>query len=399
MRKYSQGSVQKYRGEWRAVLSYQEDGVQHRITRGTGVKCYPKKDDNRGKQTAERILRDWRDEVILEAASNADTVTSNDPFIEFCKRYARSRYRIVKDSTFRGYITEIRRLTGTELGKTPICNVEQEAILKHESDLIANGLSTTSAVHHHAFMAAVFKAAAANRKISYNPMATMKSPKARSKPINSLTIEGRARVLELLRDRIPDEFSVAVIIALMTGMRRGEICALRWTDIDAENRIISVNHNLAQTINGGYELSSPKDPGRRDSIRTIPFGERLAYVLAKRKTAMAQTRALLDFKWDPGLYVVGNALTKKPYSPDLLSRDWRCFAKSNGLYGTQATYPVFHDLRHTFATLAIKEKVIDIKALSEILGHKDAAMTLNVYADALEDAKRSGMERLDMLMP
>ena len=398
MRKYSQGTVQKYRGEWRAVLSYQEDGMQHRLTRGTGVRCFPSKTDNRGKQSAERVLKEWRDEIVMKEASRSETIESDDPFAEFCKRYANSRLHIVKDSTYLGYMAEVKRVVGSELGTTPICRIVPEDILRHESKLAENGLSPTSIVHHHAFIAAVFKAAAASRKIQYNPMATMRSPKRRSKPINSLSAEERSRVFGLLKPRFPDEFSVAVTIALMTGMRRSEICALRWTDIDITGRCIHVNYNLTKTVGGGYGLSSPKDPGGGDSKRTIPIGENLTEVLYKRKAAMEHMRESFGVKWRPDLFVVGNALTGKPYSPDLISRDWKSFARSNGIYGTQATYPVFHDLRHTFATLAIKEKAIDIKALSEILGHKDAAMTLNVYADGLEDAKRSGMDKLDIAL-
>jgi integrase len=69
--------------------------------------------------------------------------------------------------------------------------------------------------------------------------------------------------------------------------------------------------------------------------------------------------------------------------------------RAEGWCGTQGEPVRFHDLRHAFATLVIKDRVMDVMALSRILGHRDASMTLNVYADALEESKRSGMDALD----
>lgn len=395
MRIYSKGSVQKDRGEWKAVVSYQDGGVQRRLTKRTGVRCFPKAGDARGKQGAERILRQWRDELVAKEARAQDAIASTAPLYEFCSRYAESKKHVVKDSTYLGYVTELNRLAGTRLASTPLADVTPEMISLHESQLVSAGLSGTSLKHHHAFLAAVFRAAVANGKIPFSPFATLRSPKARHRAINSLTAEERAHVLELILPRIPDEFATAVSIALMTGMRRGEICALRWIDVDLDVRTIKVNGSFSKSLAGGYTLTSPKDPGGSDSRRTVPIGAKLAGILRERQRAMAETRGLLALPWKPDLFVAGNPLTGKPYSPDLISRDWRSFCRANAIFGSQATYPVFHDLRHTFATLAIKDKAIDVKALAEVLGHKDAALTLNFYADALEEAKRAGMDRLD----
>ncbi len=399
MKKYSQGSVQKDRGEWKAVISYQEAGTQKRLTKRTGVRCTPKKGDMRGKQSAEKVLRDWRDELIANDAAASPIILSDAPLLEFCYRYAEAKRYLVKDSTYLGYLSETNRLSKTPLAHMPIGDITTEDIRRHESSLAQSGLAGSSLKHHHSFLASVFKEAVINRKIPFSPMASMRSPKARPKPINSLTEGGRDKVLSLLMPRIPDDFSTAVYIALATGMRRGEICALRWTDVNFDHNTISVNYSYSKNGRGGYVLTSPKDPGGSDSKRIIPFGEKTAGVLLARRRKMKEMRGLLSLPWKQSLYVVGNAITEKPYSPDMITRDWRAFVKSNGIYGSQSEYPVFHDLRHTFATLAVRSKAIDIKALAEILGHKDASMTLNVYADALEDAKRSGMEKLDTLMP
>ena len=395
MRKYSKGSVTKDRGQWKAVISFQENGRRFRLTKRTGIKCYPSKSDMRGKQNAERVLHQWRDELIADDARTSDFISSDAPLHEFCNRYAEAKRYLVKDATYLGYMSEINRLATTPLARTPIGEITPEMIKLHESSLAQRGLAGSTLKHHHAFLSAVFKEAVIARKIPYSPIASIKSPKSRTRPINSLTEETRNEVLRLLRKRIPDDFSTAIYIALATGMRRGEICALRWIDVDFSSKTISVNYSYSKNVRGGYSMTSPKDPGGSDSKRSIPIGGNLIEILRLRARAMRETRDMLGLPWKPTLYVIGNAMTEKPYSPDMISRDWRAFVQANAIYGSQAIHPVFHDLRHTFATLAVKSRAIDIKALAGILGHKDASMTLNIYADALEDSKRSGMENLD----
>ena len=89
--------------------------------------------------------------------------------------------------------------------------------------------------------------------------------------------------------------------------------------------------------------------------------------------------------------------TGKWHSPDILSREWRMLASSNGWRGSQGEQVVFHDLRHTFATIALNYRLIDVVTLSKILGHRNASMTLDIYATGLDDSMRRGMESYESL--
>ncbi len=101
--------------------------------------------------------------------------------------------------------------------------------------------------------------------------------------------------------------------------------------------------------------------------------------------------------WDYGPFMVGDDCEGSFKSPQCLSKEWRQLAGVLRLVGTQGRRPTFHDLRHTFATIAVASSV-DIKTVSVLLGHADPAMTLRVYADSLEDSKRAGTERLDGIL-
>lgn len=92
----------------------------------------------------------------------------------------------------------------------------------------------------------------------------------------------------------------------------------------------------------------------------------------------------------PGLFVVGN-VDGTFMQPHYLSSRWRKAADALELVGTQGKRPTFHDLRHTFATSAIAHGV-DVKTVSSMMGHANAAMTMNTYADADPDAKKRGAE-------
>lgn len=93
----------------------------------------------------------------------------------------------------------------------------------------------------------------------------------------------------------------------------------------------------------------------------------------------------------PDLFVLGR-IDGTYMNPHTLWREWKAIAKSLGLVGTEGKTPVFHDLRHTFATVAIKSGA-DVKSVSSILGHANTAMTLNIYASEDPEAKRRTMER------
>ena len=93
----------------------------------------------------------------------------------------------------------------------------------------------------------------------------------------------------------------------------------------------------------------------------------------------------------PDLHVIGR-IDGSYMSPHSLWREWKAISKSLGLVGMEGKPPAFHDLRHTFATAAIKSGA-DVKSVSSILGHANAAMTLNIYANADAEAKRRAMER------
>lgn len=166
-----------------------------------------------------------------------------------------------------------------------------------------------------------------------------------------------------------DAYSLAVLLALFTGMRLGEVCALQFRDIDFERRTLSVNRTLfrMQALNGNRRtrlmLGSPKT---QSSCREIPL----------QRDLICRLMALNGNKDD---FVFGGA---KPMDPRTLQNHFKKILKEAGIAETN-----FHALRHTFATQAIG-RGNDARTLCDVLGHSDVKITLARYVHPSMEMKR-----------
>jgi len=195
----------------------------------------------------------------------------------------------------------------------------------------------------------------------------------RNKPV---TVLGKAELGKLfsMLNREIDIFKAAVLLCLYTGLRLGEVCSLKWSDIDFENKIITVNRTVQRLYAEGHSTKTilmETEPKSEFSRREIPI-------------SAAVMELLINFR-SGGEYVFGN---KRPMEPRTLQYRFKKMLKEAELSDKN-----FHILRHTFATNCI-ESNMDIKSLSEILGHASVNITLNRYVHPSMAAKRKSMEGL-----
>ena len=205
--------------------------------------------------------------------------------------------------------------------------------------------------------------------IAKNPCDFCKPPKRVKTPINALSREERTRMLRLAMQAEPQPLGFAVEIALTTGMRRGEVCALRWSDL-SDDGTITVSHALGNGPGGFYV----KEPKTGSSVRTIPLTKHLNTMhSARRRDAERVAREMGVSLGDP--YILGTKEEKsRPYNPTQLGKDFAAFCKMDGFKCT------FHGLRHTFATMMIANGC-DVRTVASYLGHASVSMTLDIYAD------------------
>lgn len=206
----------------------------------------------------------------------------------------------------------------------------------------------------------------------------IKRPKASEKAVSCFTLAEQRRIEISINGEGKDKL-YGILICLYTGLRLGELLALEWEDIDLYVGTLSVNKTCyyGVGVTGKYERITDM-PKTASSRRTIPIPDKILTVLKALK------------KRSKSKYVVSNGI--KPIN-------MRSYQKTFALMLMQIGVPHkgFHALRHTFATRAI-ECGMDVKTLSEILGHKNASITLNRYVHSLMEHKKEMMNRIGDLL-
>jgi integrase len=172
-----------------------------------------------------------------------------------------------------------------------------------------------------------------------------------------------------------------VALAIWTGMRRGELLALQWEDVDLVNATLTVRRSLEQTAAG----LRVKEPKTKKSRRTIGLDAEVVDVLRQHRAEIGRLALALG-RGLPDTAPVFTDVEGKHIKPDSFTTDWCRARDARGLPKVR-----FHDLRHTHASLLLAEGV-DVVTVAKRLGHSKPTVTLSIYAHALERADRGAAE-------
>ena len=380
----------KKRGKFRGRLSYRDESNKRRyITRTLSAT---------GKRAANAELASWRQEKEREHAESLSGDTASSPIAdtlipEYVSRYidAKEQTKSIEPSTISSYRDSLRYITSA-FSNMPLKGLQPVDAERWIAALVDEGRSSSTIGKAFRLLKQVLNSAITQGAIDKNPLALVKPPKRVNKKqgINALDEAALGNLLGKLGALELSPITVAAYIALNTGMRRGEVCGLQWRDIDADNRVIWVRRSIGLGKGGAY-IKQPKTDKARDVVLPATLLKVLEQWKAKQQQAYAADMASLS----ANSYVLGDALGY--YHPDRLSKDWASLTKMLGVRGTEGRRASYHDLRHTWATLALARGA-DVKTVSSNLGHANAAMTLNIYASADPDAKRRAADLIEGLM-
>ncbi|MDD3176839.1 MAG: tyrosine-type recombinase/integrase [Atopobiaceae bacterium] len=390
--KYTNAFVRGTTPPFRGIFKYKDDrGDWKQVTRHL---------EARGLQEARRELATVRAELEERAKALEEEKgleLAGLTVAEYMDRYfeSLSDSQSVERSTlttYRAIVDHIKR----DLGRVKLAELRADQIQRLENKLLKGGLAPASVRKIHVLLKSALGNAYRMGLVERNPADAVRPPKLPAASPNALTSTQRARIMQFLDDGAETAFNLAVVVAIYTGMREGEICGLRWGDVDLEDGTLWVRRSIARDGTRAY-VKEPKTHGSR---RDVPIASFLADKLSARYQEMTLLREGVGMPTDEDsmaqLYVLGD-IDGSFLPPHEVWRQWRALARSMGLVGTQGRVPTFHDLRHTFATYAIAEG-IDVKTVSSILGHSNAAMTLNIYASADPKSKRVAAETIDAVM-
>ncbi len=237
------------------------------------------------------------------------------------------------------------------------------------------GLSSTTVRSLHLMLHSAFERAVKERLIPRNPTKDCIAPKIQKFEMQILQPE---HIKEYLNAANARGLLPMFYLELVSGLRKGELTALLWSDLDIQNKTISVSKQYVKNPNGELTLSRPKT---ETSVRKVSIPQDAVDLLIAEHS-----------KHPENPYMFPSPATGEMYYPDSVVNLHKKILKDAGLPHIR-----FHDLRHTFATLALQNGV-DVKTVSSMLGHYDAGFTLRTYTHATRQKQDEAAQTMGSFM-
>ena len=246
-------------------------------------------------------------------------------------------------------------------------------LLSEGNSVTGCGLASNTVNTVITLMQGSFRAAFASGEIDHDPSEKIKRPKKTGKKVECFSVGDQKRIESaVICHNKPKMFGI--ILCLYTGMRIGEALALEWSDVNLDKGLIYVTKSCRDNKSGVGGKRIVDTPKTVNSTRVIPVPKQLIPMLKQHK-AESGGRWIISEDGEP--------VTVRSYQ-----RSFELLLKRIGV-----EHKGFHALRHTFATRAI-ECGMDVKSLSEILGHKNPTVTLELYVHSLMEHKKEMMDRI-----
>ena len=353
-------------------------------------------DSVKTKRQAEKALEIWRSEMESQAKQPKQACLLLADYIE---QYISNRElaQVIEKSTAMDYRRTNRRLAKA-FPQTTLHELTADIVQDYEVTELKRGISPTTVSKSHRLLKQVLSHAVKHGHIQKNIMDLVEPPKRPKQKPNGLDIPTAKKLTALLIDSRPSDIVTAAFLALHAGLRIGEVCGLRWSDVDLNNNKINVRRAVAIGNDGAYV----KEPKNASSIREIDITQDLADKLAQRynlmKSQLADAQVFLPETEFQSLYVCGN-VSGDYANRVVLSRKWSTIAELNNVIGTEGQKLSFHGLRHAFATVAIATGA-DAASVAAQMGHATTSQTLNTYTSATAEGKKMVAGRIgDALHP
>jgi len=341
-----------------------------RVTRTTTVRC-----DNR--KEAERELTRLlvlADKGELPDASKATVAEYLDGYLESLLD--------VGGKTRERYNELSKHQIIPHLGGVKLASLKPEQIGGWHKALIDKGLAPRTVRHAHRLLSQTLKRAVDDGKLATNVARLRRPPRVERAKIEVLEPDQIPALLDGLANHYMQPIAA---LALATGMRRGELLALRWVeDVDLDGGVISVELSIEETRAAGLRIKSTKTEAGHRKV-TIPP----ATVAMLRAHRAEQLRLRLALGQGGQPVLVFATIEGEMLSPDKLSRDWRRVCRAKKLPRVN-----FHALRHTHASILLASG-LPVLTVSKRLGHSKASMTLDVYAHLLPNADDAAAKAIE----
>lgn len=284
-------------------------------------------------------------------------------------------------ATLHGYEQKIRLYLRPELGSIRLDRLQTAQIDRTYRTLRDRGLAPATIRQAHAVLRRALHQAQRWGWIHANPAALAAPPSIRREPMRLPDTADLTRLL----DGADDDLGDLIALAMATGLRRGELCALRWTDVDLDTRELTVARTVVD-IASRLTYKAPKS-GR---LRKLAVGPNICGRLRQRRARMVARAARFGATLAPDGFVFADGPDgREPLHPHVATDRFSRHARRLGIVCR------LHDLRHAAVTRALAAG-IPVKDVSAHVGHESAKMTLDVYAHAIPAEGRRIADALDL---
>ncbi len=293
----------------------------------------------------------------------------------------------VEQSTFRRYSNYVQLHIIPAIGKIPLSKLTAQQVQTMYAKLLGKGLSSTSVHHVHGTLHKAMVDAMRLDLVQRNVTDLVRAPRRNDKEMKPLNEE---QVRAFLAGVVGDPFEALYVLALSTGMREGEIFSLRWQDVDLDKSRLYV----LTTIKEGEHSAFIGRTKTKASKRRILIPQWTVEKLRIHRERQELEKIRLGEVWDDSLDLVfPNTVGGKMIPDNFVKRQFKHKLRAVGLSEDFR----FHDLRHTFATLMLSQGV-NVKVVSEMLGHADITITLRVYAHVLPTMQQIAASEIDSII-
>lgn len=305
---------------------------------------------------------------------------SAETFGEWAAEWLNEVQEDVKPSTLSSYYYKLTKYIYPLIKKVPLNELTLETGKKILAHLQQQQLARSTVQVIFRIVNKCLNRAKKSGKLNANPFSELKIPKAKHKKIRALTFSEQKKVMKIAANE-KKGYGIPALLALYSGMRIGEIAALKWGDIDFETNLITIQHTY-QRIPAIHSAKKTQlifaDSKTEASVRVIPISKTLRKLLLNHR------------KESKGSFVFST--NGQPCEPRLLTHHFHRIRLKAGLIKIH-----FHQLRHTFATRCLEAKK-DISSVSALLGHASTQMTLDTYVDAMLEQRFQVIDELDQFI-
>ncbi|MDE7082127.1 MAG: site-specific integrase [Clostridia bacterium] len=359
-------------GKYYVVISYQDEhGKNKQKWTATGL------DAKNNKRAAEEVMRE-----IVANFNNEETPTSslrstvkdNLLFGDYLTQWIEIAKPNLQTSTYAGYKGKIKNIAPyfNERGIT-LQNIKPTDIQAYYAWLMENGKTVQACTHAHVIIRRALEIAYHTDLIPVNPAAKVEKPKSPKYEAKYYDLKQLRKLFECLKG---DKYELMYKMTAFYGLRRSELCGMKWNSIDFEKNTLTLNSSVVQTSVNGKLLLIQKDVMKNaSSKRTMPLIPEIKEALLKLKEQQDKNRAYfkngynqqyLDYVWVDDI--------GKLVNPNTVTCHFKSFLAQHGLPKIR-----FHELRHSCASLLIACGV-SMKEIQEWLGHSAISTTADIYS-------------------